>query len=59
MLNFEKIGKALEYASALSIPNVLFVGKDEIEKGKFKLRDMKTGKETDYTESQIIKKFGE
>jgi histidyl-tRNA synthetase len=41
----KKINKALDYASKTGIPFVIFVGNDEIKKNKFKLRNMKTGKE--------------
>ena len=41
----DKVSKALDYANNYQIPYVIFIGKDEIKKGKFKVRDMKTGKE--------------
>ncbi len=41
----KKINKALDFASKMEIPFVIFVGKDEIKKKKLKLRNMKTGKE--------------
>jgi len=56
-LMLEKISKALEYANAKSIPYSLFVGEDEIKKKKFKLRDMKTGKEEMLSVEQIIKRL--
>src|SRR3989344_8845045 len=37
--------KNLEYANSLGIPFVLFVGKKELQEGKLKLRDMKSGEE--------------
>ncbi len=40
------LSKNIKYADTLSIPRVLFVGEDEIKKGLFKLRDLKTGEET-------------
>lgn len=39
------ISKNLSYANSMGIPYVLFVGEREIRDRKFKLRDMKTGKE--------------
>jgi len=39
------ISKNLNYANKLGIPYVLFVGSDEIKKGKYKLKDMESGKE--------------
>ena len=44
-LNERGISKNLDYASALNIPFVLFVGSKELSEKKVKLRDMKTGKE--------------
>lgn len=39
------IGKNLDYANALAIPYVLFLGPEEVKAKKVKLRDMATGKE--------------
>lgn len=49
--------KNLQYANSLGIPSVLFVGTDEIKKKKYKLKDMKTGKETADTVEGVIKKI--
>ena len=54
---FGKISKALEFANSYSIPYVIFLGKEETNKKKFKLRDMKTGKEQLIAESQLIKEL--
>lgn len=51
------IGKALEYANTKGIENVLFVGEEEVKKKKFKLKNMKSGEEGFYSESELIKKF--
>lgn len=51
------ISKNLDYANSLGIPYVVFVGEDEVKKNKFKLRDMKTGKEEMLSVSDIIKKL--
>jgi len=53
----DKISKALEYANAKAIPFVVFVGKEEIKKKKFRLRDMKIGKEKLLSVSELIKKL--
>jgi len=45
-LFYGKPSKALEYANSYGISKVIFVGKEEIKKGKFKIKDMKTGKES-------------
>ena len=52
-----KISNALEYANSKQIPYVLFIGKEEVSKKKFKLKDMKTGKETFVNEKEIEKKL--
>jgi len=50
-----KIGKALEYANSLQIPYVVFIGSEEIEKKKYKLKNMTTGSEKLLSEKQLIK----
>ena len=47
-------GKQLEYASNSKIPYVVIVGKEELRKKKFKLKDMKTGKQKELTLKKII-----
>ncbi len=47
---YGKPTKALEYANSYGIGKVIFIGKEEIKKGKYKVKDMETGKE-------IIQKF--
>jgi histidyl-tRNA synthetase len=54
----DKPGKALEYANAYEIPYSIFIGPEEIDKGKFKLRDMKSGEEKYLTEKQLLAQFG-
>lgn len=56
-LILDKVSKGLEYANAKIIPYVLFIGEDEIKKKKFKLRDMKTGKEEFLSSTDLIKKI--
>jgi len=51
----EKVGKALEYANSLQIPYVIFIGKEEASKDKFKLRDMISGTEKLLNEKQLVK----
>ena len=46
LLFFGKPSKALDFANSKAIGEVIFVGKEEIKKGKYKIRDMKSGKET-------------
>jgi len=45
VLFYGKPSKALDYANSKKIDKVIFVGKEEVKKKKFKLKDMKTGKE--------------
>lgn len=42
---YGKPSKALEYANSYGINNVIFVGEKEIKEKRFKIKDMKTGKE--------------
>ncbi|MFA6072829.1 MAG: histidine--tRNA ligase [Candidatus Woesearchaeota archaeon] len=45
-LNLKKgVSKGLEYAAHYEIPYVVFVGENELKEGKYKLRNMITGKE--------------
>jgi histidyl-tRNA synthetase len=41
----KSVGKALDYANSKGVERVVFVGKDEVKKGKFKVKDMNSGKE--------------
>jgi len=50
---FGKPSKALEYANAKEISYVILAGTDEGK--KFKLRDMKTGKEKLVVKEEIFK----
>ena len=54
---FGKPSKALDYANSYGIKKVLFVGKKEVEQKKFKIKDMKTGKEVMVTIEKIKKGF--
>ena len=51
------ISKNLDYANKLGIPFVLFVGPKELKQGKFKLKDMKSGKEEIMSIEKIRKKL--
>jgi histidyl-tRNA synthetase len=54
-ISFEKVGKSLEYANSLKTPFVIFIGKEEVEKKKFKLKDMESGKESMLSDKQLVK----
>ncbi len=43
---YGKPSKAMEFANSKGIDKVIFVGKKEVESGKFKIKDMGTGKES-------------
>ncbi|MCX6747270.1 MAG: ATP phosphoribosyltransferase regulatory subunit [Candidatus Pacearchaeota archaeon] len=45
VLFYGKPTRALDYANSYGINKVIFVGKEEIKKGKMKIKDMETGKE--------------
>ena len=49
--------KNLSYANSLGIPFVIFAGRDELDKKKVKLRDMKTGKEEMLSVEEVISKL--
>ena len=51
------ISKNLQYANTYEIPYVLFVGQRELEEGKLKLRDMKSGKEEGFSVKEVIKRL--
>ena len=50
------ISKNLDYANSLGIPYTVIIGKKEIEMGKFKLKDMKSGNEEMLDADEIINK---
>ncbi len=52
--NEGKMGKKFSYADKLGIPYVLVVGEDEINSGKFKLKNMTTGEQNELDIAQII-----
>jgi len=59
LVSSEKAGKSMEFANAQSIPYVIFIGEEEIAKKKFKLKNMKSGKEELLLDKQIIAKLTE
>lgn len=44
-ISSRKLGKQFSYADSIGAKHVIVVGEDEIRTGKFKVRDMKSGKE--------------
>ena len=55
-LFYGKPSKALEYANSYNIKKTIFVGAKEVQKKKFKIKDMKTGKEKYITLQRQTKK---
>ena len=51
--------KALEYANSQEIGYVVFIGEEEVEKNKFKFKEMSTGEEILVNEKQLIGKLKE
>ncbi|VVB83823.1 Histidine--tRNA ligase [uncultured archaeon] len=43
---YGKPSRALEYANSYKIDKVIFIGNEEVKKKKYKIKDMKTGKES-------------
>ena len=54
-LNNKKLKAKFKYADKLEIPYVIVIGEDEIAKNKFKLKNMKTGKEKEISMDDIDK----
>jgi histidyl-tRNA synthetase len=52
------VRKQLAYVNSHEIPFALFVGPAEIKRGRFTIKDMKSGKERGLGLAQIVKKFG-
>ncbi len=46
--------KAMDYANAKDVENVVIIGEEEVEKKKYKIRNMKTGKEKVVSEDKLI-----
>ncbi|MCL6088839.1 MAG: histidine--tRNA ligase [Candidatus Marsarchaeota archaeon] len=58
-LNGRPMRKQLDYASATGIPFALFVGKKEVESGKYALKDLKTGQQKEMTIEQVAEEITE
>jgi len=48
-------GKAMDYANSKNIGKVIFVGKEEVKKEEFKVKDMESGKEEFLSIDKILK----
>jgi len=56
-VEFRKVLKGMDYANAMKIPYVLFLGESEVGSKKYKLKNMESGKEELLSESALIKKL--
>ena len=54
---YGKPGKALDYANSYGIEYAIFVGDEEIKKKKFKIKNMKTGKENEVSFMELKNYF--
>jgi histidyl-tRNA synthetase len=52
-----KLSRQMEYAAAMNFAYVIVVGPKELESGKAKVRDMKTGKEKDVPIEKVYREF--
>lgn len=52
-LNNKKLKAKFKYADKLEIPYVIILGEDEIQSNKFKLKDMASGEEKEYSLEEI------
>ncbi|MBI5797467.1 histidine--tRNA ligase [Candidatus Woesearchaeota archaeon] len=53
----KSVSKALDFANAYKLPYVAFAGEDELQKGKLKLKDMRSGKEELLSVQEIVEKL--
>ena len=51
------ISKNLDYANSMGIPFAILVGEKELKSKKFKIKDMKTGKEKLLSEKSLVKEL--
>jgi len=55
IVSFDKPSKAMEYANSLGVGYVVFVGTEEINSKKFKLKNMDSGDEKLVSDKELIK----
>jgi len=55
-LNKRNLRKQFEYVNARGIGHAIIIGEKEIASGKYKLRDMQTGKEEELNEKELIER---
>ncbi len=54
-----KMKKRLGYADKLGIPYAIFIGENEIAKGLYTLKDLKTGEQVELSTQELVKKLQE
>jgi histidyl-tRNA synthetase len=54
-----KLKKQLNYADQRSIPHVVILGPEEFQNGIFILKEMKTGKQSEYSISEMLQVLGQ
>ncbi len=52
-----KMKKRLGYANKLGIPFVIFIGEDEIQKNVYTLKNMLTGDQEEFSETELLEKL--
>ncbi len=52
--SFKKIGDQIKYADKNKIPYIICIGEEEVKTGKFKIKNLSIGKETEVDEDKII-----
>lgn len=52
-----RLEKQLKYANKKEIPFVVIIGKKEVEKNQFTIRNMETGEQTQLTAKKLVKKL--
>ena len=50
----KSLKKAMEYANVKKIQKVIIVGKNEVKSGKYRVKDMASGKEEEMNESKLL-----
>jgi histidyl-tRNA synthetase len=52
--SFRKIGDQIKSADRMNIPYIIVLGEEEVKSGKFKLKNLKTGEEKEYSADNLI-----
>lgn len=52
-----KVKKQLDFANKKNIPNVVMIGSQEMETGKFNMKDMLSGEQKEYSRIELLEHF--